>query len=62
MQRVADWGLAGGEARLVVFRVVIDEGTTPVLLDLGLYFLVGKKKNYLSFIFIVIFFCLLNVS
>lgn len=42
---------------LVIFRVVIDEGTTPILLDLGLYFLI-EKQNCLSFLFIVNIFCL----
>lgn len=39
----------------VVFKVVLDEGTIPLLSDLALYFLVEKKK-YLSFHFIVNFF------
>ena len=40
---------------LVVFKVVLDEATIPLLSDLALYFLVEKKK-YLSFLFTLNFF------
>lgn len=61
-QQIEDWQVEKlvQDGDVVIYRVVIDEVTTPVLLDLGLYFLVEKKEIHellFFFIFSVYYMC-----